>query len=553
MTGPRGRRDQGANVRDRTLYQWFASTADRHPDAVALEVAGDRLSYVELRARAEAVARLLVAGRQRPPVRVALVAARTVAAYVGYLAIQRVGASVLPLNPEHPAPRNLDIAQRAEVEAAIVAEDLSDPFLDLPRRFRPQLVTLAADGTASGSRPVGAEPAAEVALPPEPSNLDAEACVLFTSGTTGVPKGVPLRHRNISPYITHNITRFEVGPGCRLSQVFAFTVDAAMGDLFMAWGSGATLVVPSREDLYRPVDFIVDNGLTHWFAVPSVARVAENLGNLPTGRATTLRHSLFGAEPVTAKHMRAWRAVAPRTALHNLYGPTETTINCTEFSLAADAQADSWPVASNGTVPIGVMYPGMEALVIDVAGRPCDDGELCLRGPQRFDGYLDPAENEGRFVVWDGEKAAQLHTGDEPPGPQLWYRTGDRVTRENGNLVHHGRLDQQVKIMGSRVEIGEVEAAMHRHPHVTDAAVVAVTDGDATRLLGAYAGSRVEPADFDHWLRRELPLQMVPARIVHLPALPLNDNGKVDRPRLADLLVAATAPAPVSSGLAVRP
>lgn len=518
-----------------TLYQWFATSARQDPAAVALEVGDTYLTYGELEQRALAVAARILSGRRSAPARVALVASRTVSAYVGYLAIQRIGASVLPLNPEHPGHRNLDIAARAGVDVAVVDDTVANPFLAVPKRFRPVIVTVSDNTVSDDDDPSSAASRlTSVELPPVSDDTNSEAYVLFTSGTSGQPRGVPVRHRHISPYIAHNIHRFEIGPGCRLSQVFGLTFDASVGDLFMAWGSGATLVVLRRADLFRPVDFIVENRLTHWFSVPSVVRVAQSLGNLPLGQATSLRHSLFGAEAVTLKHALLWRAVAPCTDIYNLYGPTEAAINCTEYRLTGDH--GTWTAATNGTLPIGTMYPGMEALIIDPEGRQADDGELCLRGRQRFDGYLDPGENVGRFVAFDGDGPAVPYTGSAPPTSLHWYRTGDRVSREGENLVHRGRLDQQVKIMGHRVEIGEVEAAIHRHPHVTDVAVIAIRADDDTQLIGVYAGSVVEAAEFDHWLRRELPLSMVPTRMEHLPALPLNDNGKIDRRRLTALL-----------------
>jgi amino acid adenylation domain-containing protein len=487
------------------------------------------LTYAELHDRAERVAARLMHGRAAAPERVAFVAARTVSAYVGYLAVHRLGAGIVPLAPDHPAHRSLDVAQRAGIEVAVVGEGVANPFLELPQRFRPTTVTVG-----DGVDPVVDAPGGPGRLPPPRTDTDGEAYLLFTSGTQGRPKGVPIRHRQFSPYLAHNIRRFEVTPDARLSQVFGLTFDASVADMFMAWGGGAALVVPSREDVFRPVDFIVRHRLTHWFSAPSAIRVAHALGNLPRGVATTLRHSMFGAEPVMLTLMRLWREVAPNTDVWNLYGPTETAVNCTEHRLTGDAT--HWRGAANGTLPIGVMYPGMEALVLGPDRLPADDGELCLRGDQRFDGYLDPAENVGRFLTFDGTAPAIVQAGPEPPTPEQWYRTGDRVSREaEGVLVHRGRLDQQVKIMGHRVEIGEVEAGMQRHPQVRDAAVVAVRADDDTQLVGVYVG-HVEPVEFEHWLRRQLPAPMVPARMVRVDALPLNENGKVDRARLTRAL-----------------
>ncbi|MFG2641337.1 AMP-binding protein [Streptomyces sp. NPDC048370] len=517
----------------RTLYQLFEESALRHPDLPALEIGDEVLTYGELRALALTLADRIARKHGSLPTRVALAAHRTVAAYAGYLAVQRLGAGVVPLNPDYPEQRNLDIAQRAGAEVALVAGRTAELFARLPERHRPTVLELDEAERAEGA----AVDVLERSLPAVPTDVDREAYLLFTSGSTGQPKGVPIRHRHAAAYLAHTIARYEVAPGARLTQTFGLTFDAHLFDLFGTWGGGGTLVVPLAADLFRPVDFIVERRLTHWFSVPSVVREAQRLGNLPPGRAVTLKHSMFGAEPVTAQHAELWRAVAPHARIHNVYGPTELTVCCTNHGL--DGDSSQWPAFSNGTVPIGVAFPEMELVLLDEDGLPADEGELCARGPQRFDGYLDPRENAGRFLSYEeGAGPAVGYDGRTELTDRHWYRTGDRVRRENGLLVHCGRLDQQVKVRGFRVELGEVEAAMHRHPYVIDAAVLALPGADGeTELLAAYAGREVEPARFDAWLREVLPLHMVPGTLTHLAGgLPLNDNGKTDRKALARIL-----------------
>ncbi|MFE9368537.1 AMP-binding protein [Streptomyces sp. NPDC006711] len=516
----------------RTMYQWFEESALRLPGHTALEIGDEVLTYAELRRLALVLAARIVRKHGGVPDRVALVAARSVGAYAGYLAIQRLGAAVVPLNPDHPQQRNLDVAQRAGVTVALVEERAAELFTRLPERHRPTVLELTEDERAEDDL---LEEALEEALPPVPSDLAREAYILFTSGSTGQPKGVPILHRQFSPYLEHNIPRYEIAPGSRLSQVFGLTFDAHAFDLFVAWGGGATVVVPSAADLYTPVDFIVGRKLTHWFSVPSVVREAQRLGNLPLGRCVTLKHSLFGAEPVTAQHAALWHEVAPHSRIHNVYGPTELVICCSNHLLSGPSSA--WPEYTGGTVPIGTMYPGMEGVLLDEDGRECDEGELCVRGPQRFDGYLDPRENTGRFLSYEPGGRAAVYDGSGPLTDRHWYRTGDRVRREGDVMVHCGRLDQQVKVRGHRVEIGEVEAVVRRHPAVVDVAVVALATAEGeTELVAAYAGRETDPARFDAWLREQVPLHMVPARLTRLDALPLNDNGKTDRNALARIL-----------------
>jgi acyl-coenzyme A synthetase/AMP-(fatty) acid ligase len=182
----------------------------------------------------------------------------------------------------------------------------------------------------------------------------------------------------------------------------------------------------------------------------------------------------------------------------------------------------------------------MEGVLLDEDGRSAAEGELCVRGPQRFDGYLDPRENGGRFVAYEDGGTATVYDGGSPLTDRHWYRTGDRIRWEDGAMVHCGRLDQQVKLRGHRVEIGEVEAVLHRHPGVADAAVVAVAGAGETELAAAYAGREIPAAEFDAWLREQLPLHMVPVRLLHLDKLPLNDNGKTDRKELTRILAEAS-------------
>ncbi|WP_406161745.1 AMP-binding protein [Streptomyces canus] len=480
----------------RSLYEVFAATAERLPDAPAVEFpdsgTAGAVTYRELRRVAEAVAERIAAehGTAR---RVGLLAARSLVAYTGYLAALRLGAAVVPLGPDYPAARNQAICEAAGVDV-VVAEAAS----------------VARGGTEwAGSRPVlPLDDEVRAATPggwltPHEADPDRPAYLLFTSGTTGRPKGIPIRHRQVLPFLAHNIARFGVGPGCRLSHTFELTFDLSVYDLFVTWGGGATLVVPSRAELFAPVDYLTRRELTHWFSVPSAVSVSAGFGQLTAGRPSALRHSVFCGEQLTLDQARAWHAVAPAATVDNLYGPTELTVACAEFRLPEDPAR--WPVTSNGTVPIGRVYEGLKHRVIE------ETGELWVRGPQRFDGYLDPRDDEGRFTA-DG-----------------YFRTGDRVRVEDGQLVHRGRLDDQVKIRGYRVEPSEVEAALRGLDSVTEAVVLGIAQNGVTDLVACYTGRETGRMALIRALRGTLPIHLVPRRFEHLNSLPRNANGKVDR------------------------
>ncbi|WP_369188505.1 AMP-binding protein [Streptomyces sp. R08] len=498
---------------ERTLYDWFTGSVAQHPDACALEVADARLSYRELDLLVRHLAVDITRTLGAVPARVGVHANRSLTAYVAYLAAQRLGATAVPLNPSFPRSRRVRVAALADVDLVVAQEKATYP---VPVLVAEDDALLERVGRPAPEAPVRAARAADVAY------------TLFTSGSTGVPKGVPIRHSNVDAYLGHVIPRYGLGPGERVSQTFDLTFDLSVFDLFATWGSGATLVVPTRRELLAPARFVAARRITHWFSVPSVISMALRLGRLPEGGMPGLRWSLFCGERLTLEQARAWRAAAPGSVLENLYGPTELTLSCTQFRLP-EAPGD-WPRTVNGTVPIGTPYPGLEHLVIDDRGAAATRGELCVRGPQRFAGYLDPAHNRHRFLRFDGVRATPADAGPRPAA-ELWYRTGDLVTETDRVLVHLGRADHQVKVQGYRVELGEIEAELRRQDGVEDAIVVALTEPDSgpVTLHAVCTGANSDTAGLLAALRERLPAHMLPRDVVHWARLPLNPNGKVDR------------------------
>jgi acyl-coenzyme A synthetase/AMP-(fatty) acid ligase len=297
--------------------------------------------------------------------------------------------------------------------------------------------------------------------------------------------------------------------------------------MFVAWERGACVCCPSQKELIKPDSFIRNNNLTMWFSVPSTAVFMKQLGLLKPGHYPQLRVSLFCGEPLPVTSVQAWCDAAPNSIVENLYGPTELTIACTLYRWDAQQSAAE---SEMGIVPIGYSYPGMKYLVVDEGLRevsPGEQGELLMSGPQMSLGYWkDAKKTADAFITVPG------HT-------DVYYRTGDRVRRprSGGPLIHLGRIDSQIKVLGHRVELGEIEAVVRKH--CGSDAVVAVGWPSTSSGYGGvevFIESRGENQHLRDAVRSELPEYMVPRRFHFKDKLPRNANGKLDRTAISKSL-----------------
>ena len=362
---------------------------------------------------------------------------------------------------------------------------------------------------------------------PDPESV---AYVLYTSGSTGVPKGVTVLHRNLPTLIDDMVARYSVTAADRVSQTHELTFDVSVWDMFVCWEVGACLCCPTQKELLGPGKFIRRHEITVWFSVPSTAVFMKRLGMLKPDSYPTLRYSLFAGEPLPTAVADAWLEAAPQSTVENLYGPTELTIVCVGYQWVPGQSEDE---AEAGVIPIGYPLARNRPIVVDEELRevgPGEIGELVVAGPQVTAGYWqDPERTAEVFVV--------------PPGhDDVHYRTGDRVRRPEGDrpMTYLGRLDSQIKVRGVRIELGEVEAAVREATGVD--AVIAV--GWPRSLTGAdgivaFVGDReVDVKEAKARLTAKLPDHMVPRRFELLDKLPLNASGKFDRKALVDSLEA---------------
>lgn len=512
----------------RSLRSGFLRWAAASPEAPALVVKDRTLAYGDLERIARTYAGAIIQTIGRPAERVGVFASRSETANAGVLAALCSGAAFVPLNPTFPAARTRAMIERAELDAVIVdrgaAKQLAEVLAGLdrvPPIIAPDADSPLADVKASivdGSALHGISPLRE--LPPvSPSQI---AYLLFTSGSTGVPKGVGVTHANALHFMDYVAARYQFVPSDRFSQTFDQTFDLSVFDQFAAWENGACLCAMQPLDLLAPVRFAERQRLTVWFSVPSIAALMRKKGTLKPNVFPTFRLSLFCGEPLPRSSAEAWQAAAPQSILENLYGPTELTIACLTHRWDP---ADSPQRSLNDIVPIGKPFDGLTAVAVDDALRPVtvgEPGELCVSGPQTVPGYWhDPAKTAEQFVT--------LTVGGVS---DRYYRTGDRVQQlPDGDFVYLGRTDHQVKVLGHRVELAEVEAALGRNEGVTQAVALGwpMVDGSAEALVAFVTGAGIDPQRLTANVRRSLPDYMTPRTIHVLDSLPLNANGKVDR------------------------
>lgn len=511
----------------------FAKWALRDPNRVACHHGGGSCSYGKLADGAAHVAGWLVSRGIQSDQRVGLCTGRSLAGYMGLLGAVWAGITYVPLNPKLPAARLARMAQRAELHAVIFDQSgwnlLQDPMLrtQLPSA-RLFLGDTDADAAPSGIAAHGSEiidPGVALRAPREVAG-EHGAYIMFTSGTTGEPKGIRVTVANLRHYLDFKQRRYGIQPEDRLSQLFELSFDASVFDVFMALNHGASFHTVPENQLMAPAAFIREQKLTVWFGVPSTIAFLHKMRLLRPNSFPQLRISIFGGEPMPVTSLRAWQSAAPGSVVDNVYGPTEATVTC--FVQRCDEPVPLTP--GRDVVAIGRPYDGMYGAVVgeNLEFLPADTrGELALAGPQVTHGYLaDPELSGRRFRVLRHPEHGEM----------TWYLTGDLGYCDSHGVFHHlGRIDNQVKVSGHRVELEEVDAALREAGECEAAAAVAwpLEHGSARGLVGFVCGTRVTSGDIRARLMKRLPAHMVPKQIVHLESLPYTLNGKVDRAALA--------------------
>ena len=488
--------------RDRLVHGLFEDQVDTMPDAVAVAFEGMSLTYRELARRANQLAHHLRTLGVGPNVLVGIFVERSLEMFVAVLAVMKAGGAYAPLDPAYPADRIEFMLQDAKISLVVTQAALLDR-VSIPAEAR----ALCLDRDAS------AIDAAPEENPRGGASADDLAYVIYTSGSTGRPKGVQIAHRSLANVVAAFREALDVRDRDILVALTTLSFDIAALELLLPLVGGAQVVVASRQAAADPdklIALLADTGATIVQATPATWRMLLEAG----WRSTTRLRILCGGEALPPE--LAARLLATGASVWNVYGPTETTIWSTMHPVKA----------REGPVPIGRPIANTQTYVVDASGGPVPigaPGELYIGGIGVAKGYLNRPELTAEKFVPDRFSGR--------PGARL-YRTGDIARyRADGTLEFLGRLDDQVKVRGHRVELGEIEATLACHRSVRAAAVVArpAPDGE-TRLVAYVVGDGpVDPGDLREFLKSKLPEYMVPAAFVALDRLPLTPNGKVDR------------------------
>lgn len=481
------------------LLRRFAEQSDQ----IAVSMVSGDITYADLGSRVAALAKAT-----RGFECVGVLSTRRSEAYCAVLAAFFSGRKFVPLNPAFPGERLKKIIRMAKIDVVVCD------------------TTTLAQGEGLGVFAVNSSEI-EIShddtlaqLSSEATNGNDIAYQMFTSGSTGDPKGVPICYDNLSHYVLEVSEYLKLPVGGRYSQLFDLSFDLSIHDIFVALTRGGTIVPASEIDLMMPHMYLAQRRIDHWFSVPLLARQAAT-GQGRDEPQHLLTSAAFCGEALPNEYADSFcQFLKPNCKLYNLYGPTEATIAFSARSFDSDLRRFA-------TVPIGAPFGKNRIALVTQGGKliesPSDGdmGELLLAGPQVFKGYTPPVEGEAFVQGSEGQR---------------YYRSGDLVHMCDGELLHVGRSDSQIKFHGYRVELGEIESAFRQNLFCNVAVAMLLGHADSARIVLAY--ERDTEIDDLSPLAETLPSYMIPAELVRLEQMPTNINGKIDRKALKELAAA---------------
>lgn len=515
-----------------TLHQYFIHAAQQYPDHIAVvEPDAGSITYRALADLSDRMRDYLYHANVRRGDRVGICMRKSIDTVAAILGILKAGAAYVPVDPGAPSSRNAFIMHNCEIRLAIIEQRFETALTEELQKLGSPLNALVLDSVGGGVHLD--QSIRQTALQPQQSGVietatpapDDLAYILYTSGSTGKPKGVMLTHKNATSFVDWCSEVFQPAETDRFSSHAPFHFDLSVLDIHVTLKHGATLVLISEEtgkDPGRLAPVIARQKITCWYSAPSILSLLAQYGNLANHDYSALRLVLFAGEVFPVKHLRSLTTLLPHPKYFNLYGPTETNV-CTFHEIPLPV-----PEARDHPFPIGRVCSHLDGKVIDENSHTVTSGqagELCISGSNVMAGYWALPEQTNRaFIMENGQR---------------WYRTGDIVTQtEDGSYIYQGRRDRMVKRRGYRVELGEIEAGLYRHPLIKEAAIIAVSDTEAVIRIKAclvcHEAKHPSIIEMKRFCSENMPVYMIPDEFVWHNMLPKTSTDKIDYQRLKE-------------------
>jgi len=480
----------------------------------ALQIGNQVWTYEDLLGKATAISNAILKQNKDKGTPVAILGEKSLMTYAGICGAHLSSNAYMPLNLKFPVNRNKRMLELSGAEIIIADEQGKDMLGQLTEGNEDQYSVIIDENLFSSE--MSDEP--DIRARPEDT-----AYLLFTSGTTGIPKGVPVSNRNVCAYLDHVLSAWNFREDDRFSQTFDLTFDLSVHDMMVCWLSGACLCVPEDDSPFKLASYIREQKISIWFSVPSAAVLMDKMRLLKTDSLDNLRISFFCGEPLTTRIAEKWQMATSGQDVINLYGPSEATIAISAYPWEKDHQK-----SKNDIVCLGRMFTEQEYCLLNPqSGKPAkSEGELCLGGSQVIDAYLNDEQLTKKYFV-------EL---EEYPS-RLWYKTGDLAcVDDEGELYFLGRADAEVKISGYRVNLLEIDAIIRKTANAD--MVASILPDPQKPVILSFISGKVEVGETEIVLacKNELPWYMIPERIIFVDEMPLNVNGKIDRNKLIQMI-----------------
>ena len=500
----------------------FNNTKD-YRDLIAINCQGQTITYSDLNTKSLKLASLITDyGFSKETV--AIIGKKKISSYVAILGTLYAGCNYTPLNDSYNITKTKNILDITNAKI-IIGESSSLEKLEKKGIDFSKFIIITNDYLDKSYFKSLSQ--SNILKSPISNNLDDLCYILFTSGSTGKPKGVKINNSNILEFIKNMSKIYDLKPGFRASQTFDFSFDPSVSDIFFTWFKGGVLCVLPEEEKLIPTDFIKREKINFWNSVPSIALFMEKMGHLTSNNFPDLKYSMFCGEQFPKYIADSWREAAPNSTIENLYGPTEATIYISRFNYLEKFKDDNF---KNGILPIGNPFEDHDVIIRDEDFSELEDGEIgeiCFSGKQLSTGYLnDLKKSNVVFVNFKNKR---------------WYKTGDiGFKNKMGYVECLGRKDNQIKISGRRVEIGEIEFVLSKFKKTKNAVVIPIRD-EREIVIGCVAFitesiNKDEELEIRSKSTQYLDKVFFPKRIITIENFPLTVSGKIDRRKLEEFI-----------------